>query len=204
MTTVSRKEQTLFEAGAAVFVVTREDIRRSGATCIPEALRAVPGVQVGRIGASKWAVSVRGFNAQFANKLLMLIDGRSVYTPLSSGVFWDVQDVLLEDVNRIEIIRGPGAALWGANAVNGIINIITEPAADSRAHLVKAGGGTEERVFGTVRRGGGWARRPSIGSTANISGATIRPPHKAATWMTAGIWSAAVSASTGTRRTRTR
>src|SRR5688572_32423881 len=135
VTTASKKKQSLSDVAAPIFVVTQEDIRRSGATTIPEALRLVPGVQVAQIDSNKWAVSIRGFNSRFANKLLVMIDGRSVYTPLFSGVFWDAQDVMLEDVERIEVIRGPGGALWGSNAVNGIINIITSSAADTQGQL---------------------------------------------------------------------
>jgi iron complex outermembrane receptor protein len=113
ITTVAKKPQKLSDAAAAIFVITQEDIRRSGATSIPEALRMVPGLQVARIDANKWAITSRGFNGRFANKLLVLMDGRTVYTPLFSGVYWDMQDTLLEDVERIEIIRGPGATLWG-------------------------------------------------------------------------------------------
>ena len=127
--TVSRRDQGLFETPAAIHVITREDIRRSGVRSIPEALRSVPGLFVGRVDANKWAISARGFAGLFSNKLLVLIDSRSVYSPLFSGVFWEAQDVVLEDVDRIEVIRGSGGALWGANAVNGIINIITRNAA---------------------------------------------------------------------------
>ena len=112
-----------------------------------------PGVEVARIDANKWAVSVRGFNSRFANKLLVLMDGRSVYSPLFSGVWWDVQDTMLEDIDRIEVIRGPGATLWGANAVNGVINIITKKAGETQGGLIAAGGGTEEKGFGAVRYG---------------------------------------------------
>ena len=150
----SKKEERLFEAPAAVYVITGEDLRRSGVRNIPEALRLVPGMQVARIDANKWVVTSRGFAGLFANKLLVLIDGRSVYTPLFSGVFWEAQDVVLEDVERIEVIRGPGGTLWGANAVNGIINIITKRAEDAQGGFVRIGGGTEERAFGTVRYGG--------------------------------------------------
>jgi iron complex outermembrane receptor protein len=122
----SRTPQRLSMTPAAIFVVTAEDIRRSGVTSIPEALRMVPGVEVARVSSSKWAVSSRGFNSRYSNKLLVLIDGRCIYLPLFSGVFWENQDVFLEDIERIEFIRGPGASLWGANAVNGIINIITK------------------------------------------------------------------------------
>ena len=156
VTMVSKREQTLFLSPWAVFVLTHNDLKRSGATSIPEALRLVPGMEVGRIDASKWAVSARSFNAQFANKLLVLIDGRSVYTPFFSGVLWDTQDIPLDEVDRIEVVRGPGAALWGANAVTGIINIKTRHAAKTRGHAVTMGGGTEELGFGSVRHGGRW------------------------------------------------
>ena len=154
VTSVSKKAEKLSEATAAIFVITQEDLRQSGVTSIPEALRMVPGLQVARIDANKWAITSRGFNSRFANKLLVLIDGRSVYTPIFSGVYWDMYDVLLEDVERIEVIRGPGATLWGANAVNGIISIITKNARDTRGGLVTLGGGSEERGFGGVRYGG--------------------------------------------------
>lgn len=153
-TTVARKPQRVTDTAAAVFVITAEDIRRSGVTSIPEALRMVPGLQVARIDANKWAISARGFNGVFANKLLVLMDGRTVYSPWYSGVFWDVQDTLLEDVSRIEVIRGPGASLWGANAVNGVINIITRPAAETQGGLAVGITGTEERATGALRYGG--------------------------------------------------
>ena len=149
----SKKIQKMSEAAAAIFVITQEDIRRSGVTSIAEALRMAPGLQVARIDANKWAVTSRGFNGRFANKLLVLMDGRSVYTPFFSGVFWDIQDTLLEDIDRIEVIRGPGASLWGANAVNGVINIITKRAENTQGALITAGGGTEEKAFGAVRYG---------------------------------------------------
>ncbi len=153
VTSVSKKSEELFDAPAAAYVITSEDLRRSGATSIPEALRMVPGLQVAHIDANKWAISSRGFNGWFANKLLVLIDGRSVYTPLYSGVYWDVQDTLLEDIDRIEVIRGPGATLWGANAVNGVINIITKQAKETQGTLASAGLGSEEKGFGS-RYGG--------------------------------------------------
>lgn len=153
VTSVSKKKQPLSEAAAAVFVITQEDIRRTGATSIPEALRLAPGLQVAQIDSSKWAVSSRGFNGQFANKLLVLVDGRSIYTPSFSGVYWDIQDTLLEDISRIEVIRGPGATLWGANAVNGVINIITKHASETQGGLFIAGGGNEQRGFSSLRYG---------------------------------------------------
>ncbi len=147
----SRKLERLSETAAAVFVITQDDLRRSGVTTIPEALRLVPGMQVARVDIHQWAISARGFNSEVADKLLVLIDGRTVYSPLFSGVFWDVQDTLLEDIDRIEVIRGPGATLWGANAVNGIINIITRSSHDSHGGLVTAGSGSLEKSFASVR-----------------------------------------------------
>lgn len=151
---VSRMPEKLGEAPAAVFVLTTEDIRRSGATSIPEALRLVPGVQVARGSTSGWAVSVRGFNGGLANKLLVLVDGRAVYDPLFSGVYWDVQDTPLEDIERIEVIRGPGATQWGANAVNGVINIITKKAGDTKGSLLSTIAGNREQPVVTMRYGG--------------------------------------------------
>jgi len=153
ITSVSKRSQKISEAAAAVFVITNKDIQRSGAASIPEILRMAPGIHVARIDANKWAVTSRGFNGRFANKLLVLIDGRSVYTPLFSGVFWDVQDTLIDDIDRIEIIRGPGASLWGANAVNGVINIITKKASETNGGLFCAGIGTEDKHFGNIRYG---------------------------------------------------
>lgn len=161
VTSVSKKEQSLSKAAAAIFVITQEDIRRSGATNIPGLLRMVPGLDVAQINANSWAVSARGFNHQFSDKLLVLIDGRSVYTPLFGGVYWDTQDVPLEDIERIEVIRGPGATVWGANAVNGVINIITKTAAETQGGLLVAGGGTEERALGTAQYGGKLGRAVS-------------------------------------------
>ncbi len=153
VTSVSKRTQKVADAAAAIFVITQEDIRRSGATSIPEALRLVPGLEVARIDQNKWAIGSRGFNGRFDNKLLVLIDGRSVYTPLFSGVYWNVQDVMLEDVDRIEVIRGPGATLWGANAVDGVINVITKKAKSTQSAVMTAGAGTEERAAGGVRYG---------------------------------------------------
>jgi iron complex outermembrane receptor protein len=154
VTSVSRKEQKMSQAAAAIFVITQEDIQRSGATNIPDLLRMVPGMDVSQINANTWAVSARGFNDQFSDKLLVLIDGRAVYTPLLGGVNWDTQDVPLEDIDRIEVIRGPGATLWGANAVNGVINVVTKRAADTQGALVTADGGTEGQAQSTVEYGG--------------------------------------------------
>jgi iron complex outermembrane receptor protein len=154
VTSASKKQQKISQTAAAVFVITQEDIRRSGATSLAEALRLAPGVDVARLGSSQWAVSVRGFNGRFSGKVLVLIDGRSVYDPLFSGVYWDVQDTMLDDVERIEVIRGPGATIWGANAVNGVINIITKHTKDTQGTLLSSGGGSDERGFGAARLGG--------------------------------------------------
>lgn len=153
VTSASKKPQQLSDVAAAVFVISHQDIIRSGATSIPEALRMAPGLEVSRIDASKWAVSARGFNGRFANKLLVLIDGRSVYTLAFSGVYWENQDLMMEDIDHIEVIRGPGAALWGANAVNGVINIITKHSSDTKGGLLATGGGSKEQGFGSARYG---------------------------------------------------
>jgi iron complex outermembrane receptor protein len=154
VTSVSRRAQRISAAPAAVTLITNDEIRRSGMTTIPDLLRMVPGLHVANIDANKWAVTARGFNGEFANKLLVMIDGRSVYTPLFAGVFWDVQDALFEDIDRIEVIRGPGGTLWGANAVNGVINIITKPSSESQGLFLEAGGGNQEQGFGSARWGG--------------------------------------------------
>ncbi|HEX2099678.1 MAG TPA: TonB-dependent receptor plug domain-containing protein, partial [Candidatus Synoicihabitans sp.] len=151
---VSRKRERAAAVAAAVHVITEEDIRRSGSRSIPEALRLAPNLQVAQSSSRNWAISARGFNASFSNKLLVLMDGRSVYTPLYSGVFWDAQDTLLEDLDRIEVISGPGATVWGANAVNGVINVITKSARETHGLLLTGGGGDEERAFAGVRYGG--------------------------------------------------
>jgi iron complex outermembrane recepter protein len=154
VTSASRKEQKLSEVPAAVFVITKEDIQRSGATNIPDLLRMVPGLEVAQINPSTWAISARGFNGQYSNQLLVLIDGRTVYSPIFSGVYWDAQDVALDLIERIEIVRGPGAAIWGANAVNGVINIISKNAKDTQSGMATASGGTLEHGAGGVRYGG--------------------------------------------------
>jgi iron complex outermembrane receptor protein len=153
VTSVSNKEQTLSRTAAAVFVITQEDIARSGATNIPDVLRIAPGLDVAQINASTWAVSARGLNGQFSNELLVLIDGRNVYTPSFGGVFWDTLDLPLENIERIEVIRGPGASIWGENAVNGVVNIIRKKAGDTKGGLVNAGGGNTDADFGTVQYG---------------------------------------------------
>lgn len=154
VTSVAKKEQKLSRAASAIYVITGEDIRRSGVTSVPEALRMAPGIQVARIDQNKWAISARGFNSRFASKLLVMIDGRSVYSQIFSGVYWDEVDLPLENIDRIEVIRGPGGTLWGANAVNGIINIITKHAGETQGALLSGGGGNEEEGFGTIQYGG--------------------------------------------------
>ncbi|TAL05303.1 MAG: TonB-dependent receptor [Verrucomicrobia bacterium] len=151
---VSKREEELSAAPAAIYVISGEDLQRSGVTTLADALRGVPGLDVARIDAHRWAVSSRGFNNELASKLLVLDDGRSVYTPLFSGVYWDTFDRMFEDVDRIEVIRGPGATLWGANAVNGVINLISKSAKDTQGLLFSAGGGTEEEGFVSARYGG--------------------------------------------------
>src|SRR5437879_2625241 len=154
VTSVSKRPEKLSQAASAIQVITQDDIRRSGATSLPEALRLASNLEVAQVDARQWAISARGFNGTTANKLLVLVDGRTVYTPLYSGVFWDVQDVPLWDIDRIEVISGPGATLWGANAVNGVINITTKGAQDTQGLEVSGGGGTELRGFGGARYGG--------------------------------------------------
>jgi iron complex outermembrane recepter protein len=154
VSSVSRENSTVGRSPAAVFVITNEMIRRSGAKEIPEVLRMVPGMEVAKIDSNKWAVSCRGFNGRFANSLLVRIDGRDVYDPLFAGTFWDVQDLILEDIERIEVIRGPGASVWGANAVNGVINIITKNAKDTQGAYVETVAGTFERGITSARYGG--------------------------------------------------
>jgi len=151
---VSKSETDAFTSPAAISVITQDDIRRNGFTSIPDALRMVPGMEVAQINASQWAVSARGFNDQFADKLLVLIDGRSVYTPAFSGVVWEIQDLVMEDLDRIEVVRGPGAALWGDNAVNGVINIITKSAKETQGALVSTSFGTDEQSITSLRYGG--------------------------------------------------
>jgi iron complex outermembrane receptor protein len=154
VTSVSRKEEKLSRTAAAIFVISQEDIRRSGASTIPDLLRMVPGVDVAQIDANTDAISIRGFNGRLADKVLVMIDGRTVYTPTTSGVYWDQQDVPLEDIDRIEVIRGPGGSVWGANAVNGVINIITKNARDTQGVLVSAGGGSQDTARALVQYGG--------------------------------------------------
>src|SRR3989440_122720 len=175
VTSVSRRPERLSQTASAIQVIPQDDIRQSGASSLPEALRLASNLQVAQVDARQWAISARGFNSTTANKLLVLVDGRTIYTPLFSGVFWDVQDLPLSDVDRIEVISGPGAALWGANAVNGVINVITKDTKDSQGLWLVGGGGTELQGFGSARYGGtlgsrthyrlygkGFARNPSL------------------------------------------
>jgi iron complex outermembrane recepter protein len=157
VTSVARHPEKLQRVASAIQVITQEDIRRSGATSIPEALRLADNLEVAQKNSHDWAISARGFNTALGNKLLVMIDGRTVYTPLYSGVYWDVQDYLLEDIDRIEVISGPGGTLWGANAVNGVINIITKSAADTKGAYAEAGGGNQLQEFGGARYGGSLA-----------------------------------------------
>lgn len=150
---VSKKPERLINAAAAIYVLTYEDIRRSGARSIPEALRMVPGLSVARINGNSWSVSSRGYNGRYSNKLLVLMDGRTIYSGVFSGVSWDEHNILLDDIDRIEVIRGPGGTLWGANAVNGVINIITKSAKDTEGVYVTGALGTEHRDLEGVRAG---------------------------------------------------
>jgi iron complex outermembrane receptor protein len=162
VSSVSRRPERLSETASAIQVITRDDIRRSGATRLPEALRLATNLEVDQLDASQWSISARGFNSPLANKLLVLIDGRIIYTPLFAGVFWDQQDVLLEDIEQIEVISGPGATAWGANAVNGVINITTRPARETQGLLATGGGGNELHGMGALRYGA------ELGSKAHV------------------------------------
>jgi iron complex outermembrane receptor protein len=157
VTSVGRKAQQLSKAPAAVFVLTAEDIKRSGATSIPEALQWVPGLTVLRLNGRSWVVSARGSARLYADKILVMIDGRSLYTPLFSGVIWDSIDVPLEDIEQIEVVRGPGAVMWGPNAVNGVINIITKKAKATKGAVVSAATGNELKAANEAR----WGAAPS-------------------------------------------
>lgn len=154
VTTPSKAPEELWKTPAATYVLTQEDIRRSGATSIPEVLRLVPGVEIARISSNQWAVSIRGFGSAFSRSVLVLIDGRSVYTPLFAGVYWDVQNVPIEDVDRIEVVRGPGGTIWGSNAVNGVINIITKKAANTHGSYTSVRSGNIDQGGATLRYGG--------------------------------------------------
>ena len=158
VTTPSKEPTKVSQTAAAIFVITGEDIRRSGATSIPEALRLAPGVEVARIDGNNWSIGIRGFGSDLTRSVLVLIDGRTVYTPLFAGTNWDVQNTNMDDIDRIEVIRGPGGTIWGPNAVNGVINIITKDAKDTQGMQVSAGGGNVEQGFASFRYGGGNGR----------------------------------------------
>jgi iron complex outermembrane receptor protein len=171
VTSVSKKEEKLSKTAAAAFVITQEDIRRSGATNIPDLLRMAPGVDVEQIDANAWAISIRGFNSRYSDKVLVLIDGRTVYSPVFSGVYWDQIGVPLENIERIEVIRGPGATIWGANAVNGVISIITRSSKDTKGGQLTAAGGSDVRALGLLQYGGAVGQKESyriFGDYSNI------------------------------------
>jgi iron complex outermembrane receptor protein len=158
VTTPSKTPERAFRTPAAIYVITGDDIRRSGAKSLPEVLRLAPGVEVARIDANHWSVGIRGFGSRLSRSVLVLIDGRTVYTPLFAGTYWEVQDTLLEDVDRIEVIRGPGGTIWGPNAVDGVIDIITRPAGQTRGEYASAGGGNQQQGFAETRYGAGNGR----------------------------------------------
>jgi iron complex outermembrane receptor protein len=189
VTSVSKRPEKLTQTASAIQVITGEDIRRSGATNLPDALRLLTNLQVAQINAHNWGITARGFNGEpfatntLGDKLLVLIDGRTVYSPLFSGVYWDVQNVMLEDVDRIEVISGPGGTLWGANAVNGVINIITKRAADTQGLYVAATGGSSVQDAAAARYGGTvgpdlslrvYAQRMDYNSTDSADGGSAR------------------------------
>ena len=180
VTSVSGRPESMLEAAASIFVITGEDLRRSAATSLPEALRLAPNLQVARIDATQYAISARGFNNAIGNKLLVMVDGRTIYSPLFSGVFWDAQQVPLADVERIEVISGPGGTLWGANAVDGVINVITRPGQGGTGWLASGHAGTTGNEatlrYGAPLGGGGWrvyAMQSDRGHTTLASGAAI-------------------------------
>jgi iron complex outermembrane receptor protein len=204
ITSASRKEERVDDTPAAVSVITQDDIRRSGIRALPEILRLVPGVQVAQINSSTWAVSIRGLNDQFSNKLLVLIDGRSIYERNFSGVFWDLEDVVLDDIDRIEVVRGPGGAVWGANAVNGVINIVTKSAKDTPGGLVRVGGGTFDGTGVTARYGGSAGNMAyrvysQLTDRRDTTLANLGPAHDASSVLTNGLrvdWSRGTDAFT--------
>ncbi|MGC2058555.1 MAG: TonB-dependent receptor plug domain-containing protein, partial [Candidatus Sulfotelmatobacter sp.] len=155
VTTASKEPEEVWNTTAAVYVITHDDIERSGATSIPEALRLAPGVEVAKIDSSKWSIGIRGFGSRLCRDVLVLIDGRTVYTTLIAGTYWEVQDYVLEDIDRIEVIRGPGGTIWGPNALNGVINIITKNSRETHGDYVNVGGGNMEEGFFNARYGGG-------------------------------------------------
>ena len=155
VTTLTKEPKLIWKTAAAVFVITQDDIQRSGVTSIPEVLRLAPGVEVARISSNEWSIGIRGFGSRLSRSVLVLMDGRIVYSPLTAGMYWEVQDTMMEDIDRIEVIRGPGGTIWGPNAVNGVINIITKDSKDTQGGLISAGGGNFEHAFGEARYGSG-------------------------------------------------
>src|SRR6202046_5881550 len=156
VTTASKEPVEVWQTPAAIYVITHDDIQRSGATSIPEALRLAPGVEVARIDSNKWSIGIRGFGTRFSRGVLVLIDGRTVYSTLLAGTYWEVQDTYMDDIDRIEVIRGPGGTIWGPNAVDGVISIITKSTKDTHGMLASAGSGNEEQGFGSFRYGAGY------------------------------------------------
>ncbi|HZI58532.1 MAG TPA: TonB-dependent receptor plug domain-containing protein, partial [Verrucomicrobiae bacterium] len=159
VTTASKAPERVRKTPAAIYVITHDDIERSGVTNIAEALRLAPGVEVARIDGNKWSIGIRGFGSRLSRSVLVLVDGRTVYTTLFAGTYWEVQDTVMEDIERIEVIRGPGGTIWGPNAVNGVINVITRNSKDTQGALVSAGGGNVEQGFLDVRSGGSSGQR---------------------------------------------
>jgi len=185
--TASKKDEQLFRTAAAVDVISEEEIHRSGFTSIPESLRLATGLHVARGETGSWGISARGFTSEQANKMQVVIDGRNVYTPLYSGVFWDVQDIFMPDLDRIEVVRGPGATLWGANAVNGVINILSKEAGDTQGLLVYGGAGNVEEWLAGSRYGGEitdsthfrvYSKTLSMNATVNADGSSVDDPHE--------------------------
>ncbi len=172
--TASKQPVQVNKTPAAIYVITQEDIRRSGATSLPEALRLAPGVEVARIDSVKWSIGIRGFGSRLSRAVLVLLDGRTVYSPLFHGVYWEVQDTMMEDIERIEVIRGPGGTIWGANAVNGVINIITKKAKDTQGVLASGGGGNLDQVSGEARYGG---KDGNVDYRAYVKGSSVGPEY---------------------------
>lgn len=206
VTSVSKRVQKASRSPAAIFVISQEDIRRSGATVLPELLRMVPGLHVARVDSSHWAISSRGFTSEFSNKLLVLIDGRAIYSePLFSSVIWNEHDLMLEDVDRIEVVRGPGGSLWGANAVNGVINIMTKSAKDTQGGLVSGLTGTHDTGIGAARWGGSVGEDVHYrvyGKYAARDAFELRSGHSAADAWDTGRVGSRVPRSRGPRRSR--
>ena len=154
ITTATRAPESAFRTPAAVYVITGDDIKRAGVTNIPDALRLAPGIEVAQVDSGKWSVGIRGFGSRLSRSVLVLIDGRTVYTTLLAGTYWEVQDTLLEDIDRIEVIRGPGGTIWGPNAINGVINIITKSSTETHGTYATVGSGNVEQGFASFRQGG--------------------------------------------------